>query len=73
VNAPALAVVCLRPPPGSAAVHVIVAKVLESGAAWVSAAQFGGEPVIRACITHGETSDADIDAVLELLDRCRLG
>ena len=73
VNDPALAVVCLRPPAGSADVRGIVANVLKSGDAWVSAGQFGGEDVIRACITHGETSEADIDTVLALLDRSRLG
>jgi len=70
-NDPALAVVCLRPPPGSPAVRHIVARVLAGGGAWVSAAVFAGADVVRACVTHGETSGADIAVVAELLERAR--
>ena len=67
VNDPAMAVVCLQPPPGSPAVAAIVARVLQSGSAWVSAGKFGGQDVIRACITHGETTEQDIDTVVDAL------
>lgn len=34
---------------------------------------FVGQPVIHACITHGETSEADIRAVVAVSDQSRLG
>ena len=68
VNNPALAVVCLEPPPGSPPAREIVARIVATGRAWVSAAQFEGRDVVRACITHGETSLGDITLVAELLD-----
>jgi glutamate/tyrosine decarboxylase-like PLP-dependent enzyme len=71
VNSPELAVVCMVPPPGSMAVRDIVPRVLASGRAWVSVAKFEGFDVIRACVTHGQTSRADIAEVAGLLDRTR--
>jgi glutamate/tyrosine decarboxylase-like PLP-dependent enzyme len=68
-NAPELAVVCLLPPAGARPVSDIVARVLASGGGWVSAAKFEGQEVIRACVTHGQTSAADIVEVAELLNR----
>jgi glutamate/tyrosine decarboxylase-like PLP-dependent enzyme len=70
-NDPALAVVCLVPPPGSSAVQEVVRRVLASGGAWVSAAVFEGVHVVRACVTHGETTEADIADVIALLDAAR--
>jgi aromatic-L-amino-acid decarboxylase len=70
-NEPKLAVVCLEPPAGSPAVREIVSRVLKSGGAWISAAQFEGRDVIRACVTHGETSLADIEALAALLEQAR--
>ena len=72
VNDPALAVVCLQPPAGSLPVRSIVAGALASGGAWLSAGMFAGSEVVRACVTHGETSGADIATVADLLDRARL-
>jgi aromatic-L-amino-acid/L-tryptophan decarboxylase len=69
VNEPALAVVCMEPPEGSVTVREIVRRILESGRAWVSVAKFEGRDVVRACVTHGETSHADIDDVADLLVR----
>jgi glutamate/tyrosine decarboxylase-like PLP-dependent enzyme len=71
VNEANLAVACMEPPAGSAAVVDIVRRVVASGGAWVSAAKFEGRDVIRACVTHGETSPADIRQVAELLDTSR--
>ncbi len=71
VNDPALAVACLKPPPGSRPVGEIVGAVLATGRAWVSAAMFEGEPVVRACVTHGETSRADIDELVTVLEAAR--
>jgi glutamate/tyrosine decarboxylase-like PLP-dependent enzyme len=70
-NDPALAVVCLVPPPGSSEVQEIVRRVLASGAAWVSSAVFEGARVVRACVTHGETTEADITGVIGLLEAAR--
>jgi aromatic-L-amino-acid/L-tryptophan decarboxylase len=72
VNASPLAVVCLLPPPGSAAPAVIADRVVRSGAAWVSAAQFEGQSVVRACVTHGETSAQDVAALAAALEGQRL-
>lgn len=70
-NDPALAVVCLEPPAGSASVRAIVRHLLETGGAWLSVAAFEGRDVVRGCITNGETAPADIDAVVALLEAAR--
>jgi hypothetical protein len=70
-NDPALAVVCLVPPPRSNEVQEIVRRVLASGNAWLSSAVFEGRRVVRACVTHGETTEADIAGVIELLEAAR--
>jgi glutamate/tyrosine decarboxylase-like PLP-dependent enzyme len=67
-NRPTTAVVCAEPPPGSANVRDIVTRVLASGTAWVSVADFEGRPVLRACITHGETTAGDVAALTEALE-----
>ncbi len=71
VNDPGLAVVCLAPPAGSPPVREIVQHIVRSGRAWVSAASFEGRDIVRACVTHGETAPADIDAVAVLLVEAR--
>jgi len=71
MNEPELAVVCLEPPADSLAVREIVRRVVTSGGAWVSIAQFEGRDVIRACVTYGETSPDDIEAVAALLEQAR--
>jgi len=67
-----LAVTCFLPPPGSPPVQQIVAAVLRSGAAWLSVAKFEHTAVIRACVTHGETSLDDIEQVVTALETARL-
>ena len=59
-NSSPLAVLCIKPPPGSGDVRSIAARVLASGRAWVAVASFEGSDVIRACVTNGETTEADI-------------
>jgi aromatic-L-amino-acid decarboxylase len=71
LNDPALAVVCAVPPAGSRDVRKLVGAVLASGQAWVSAARFAGQDVVRACITHGETSETDIEQAASVLDELR--
>jgi len=64
-NLSALAVLCIEPPPGAVDARTIVGRVLASGRAWISVATFEGHQVIRACMTHGETTQDD---VMELVD-----
>jgi glutamate/tyrosine decarboxylase-like PLP-dependent enzyme len=71
-NASPLAVLCLEPPPGSADVAHIAERVVRSGAAWVSSARFEGRGVLRACITHGETSAEDVAALADALEEFRV-
>jgi len=68
INASPAAVLCVEPPPGSASVQEIVGRVLASGQAWISATVFEGRDVIRACVTHGETSPGDIDVLVAALE-----
>ena len=70
-NESVLAVTCLLPPPGSAPVRDIVARVVGSGEAWVSTARFEGRDVVRACVTHGETNPVDVLAVVAALENVR--
>jgi hypothetical protein len=42
--------------------------VLASGKAWISTAMFEGRPVIRACVTHGETTSGDVDILVAALE-----
>jgi len=73
INEPKLGVVCLTPPAGSPPVRDIVDRVLRGGTAWLSAAKFAGSDVVRACVTHGETSSDDIAIALDALEDERLG
>jgi glutamate/tyrosine decarboxylase-like PLP-dependent enzyme len=67
-NASEAAVLCMRPPKGAAAdARQIAQSVVEEGGAWVSAVEFEGETVLRICITSGETTDADISHLADLL------
>jgi glutamate/tyrosine decarboxylase-like PLP-dependent enzyme len=66
------AVLCLEPPPASADIRTIVSRVLASGRAWISTTEFEGRPVVRACITHGETSRDDLRVLVEALEEARL-
>jgi aromatic-L-amino-acid decarboxylase len=59
-NSSPLAVLCIKPPPGSDDIRSIVDRVLASGRAWVAAAAFEGSDIIRACVTHGETTPDDV-------------
>ncbi len=66
-NSSQLGVLCLQPPPGSGDVRSIVARVLASSRAWVAVASFEGSDVIRACVTHGETTEDDIGELVKTL------
>lgn len=68
-NASSMAVVCLRPPAGAADARQIAKSVVEQGGAWITAVEFEGEPVLRVCITSGETTQADILHLVEILKK----
>jgi glutamate/tyrosine decarboxylase-like PLP-dependent enzyme len=70
-NESQLAVLCAVPPADSAPIREIVRKVLASGRAWVAATRFEGREVVRICATHGESSRADVDMLIEALEAAR--
>ncbi len=70
-NASPLAVVCLVPPAGSP--EAVVAEVVKSGLAWVSVASHEGQKVVRACITNGMTTRADVLALADALAAAAAG
>jgi len=72
INDSPLAVLDVTPPPELGEVRRLVRRVVASGRAWVAPATFEGRDVVRICATHGETTLADVDelvAVLQAGDR----
>jgi glutamate/tyrosine decarboxylase-like PLP-dependent enzyme len=67
VNRSALAVLCVVPPKGGAAPRDIAHAVVQSGAAWISAAEFEGQQVVRICLTNGQSTHEDISRLVEAL------
>ncbi len=63
-----LAVLCVTPPAGYPAIRDIARRVLESGRAWVAVSKYEGREVLRVCVTHGETSIADVDELVAALE-----
>jgi glutamate/tyrosine decarboxylase-like PLP-dependent enzyme len=63
-----VAVLCVTPPGGAGDVRRIVARVVGSGQAWISVAAFERRDVIRACVTHGETGEGDVMALVAALE-----
>jgi glutamate/tyrosine decarboxylase-like PLP-dependent enzyme len=72
-NDASLAVLCIEPPAGAAAVRAIVQRVVASGRAWVSEAVFEGRPIVRACMTHGGTGPDDVAALVDALQAAATG
>ncbi len=68
VNDSELAVLCVVPPPGYAPIRDIVKRVVASGRAWVAVAKTEGRDVVRVCVTHGETSAADVEELVAVLE-----
>jgi glutamate/tyrosine decarboxylase-like PLP-dependent enzyme len=68
VNDSPLAVLSAVPPPAMGEPRSVVARVLNSGRAWVSLARFEERDVIRICVTHGETSPADLATLIDALE-----
>ncbi len=67
VNDSRLAVLCVVPPPGSREIREIVRRLLASGRAWAARSHFEGREVVRICATHGETTLADVEELVEAL------
>jgi len=63
-----LAVLCVLPPPGRPPVREIVKKLLASGRAWAAVSKTEGRDVVRVCVTHGETSAADVEELVTALE-----
>ena len=61
VNDSPVGVICMAPPEPMP-IRSIVKHVVDSGEAWVSVAMFEGREVVRACITSGLTTAADVAA-----------
>jgi len=71
VNDSRLAVLCIKPPAAFGDVRSIARRVLASGRAWIAAAMFEGQEIIRACVTHGETTQDDVMELVDALDAAR--
>ena len=69
VNDSPLAVLSAVPPAVLGEPRSVVDRVLKGGRAWVSLARFEERDVIRICVTHGETSEADLSILLEALQQ----
>ena len=63
-----LAVLDVVPPTALGDVRALVRRVVASGRAWVAPTVFEGRDVIRICVTHGETSEADIGELVRVLN-----
>lgn len=70
VNASPVALLCIRPPAGYGDARSIARRVLATGRAWVSAATFEGNEIIRACVTNGETTADDVGELVNVLLAC---
>jgi len=73
LNDSPVGVLCIQPPPRSDDARSIVRKMLSTGRVWVATATFEGREVIRACVTHGETTQDDIRELVNALHGARSG
>ena len=64
-----LAVLDAVPPRELGEVRALVRRVVESGRAWVAFTTFEGQEVVRICATNGQTTQADVDALVALLNQ----
>ena len=73
VNDSPLPLVCFTHPALESAelVNEVAQNVVSGGRAWISAATLPEGRVLRACITHDDTSNADIDVLFDELERAR--
>lgn len=73
VNDPGMAVVCATPGPGTIDVDRIIAGLYADGRHWCSKALFEGQAVIRACITNSVTTESDLEALANELNKLARG
>jgi glutamate/tyrosine decarboxylase-like PLP-dependent enzyme len=66
-NESSLAVLCIEPPAKFGKARSVVDRILLAGRVWVSVATFEEREIIRACVTHGETSMNDIGELVSAL------
>jgi aromatic-L-amino-acid decarboxylase len=71
VNESPLAVLCFTDPTRDLNLAAIAARVVIDGRAWISAPQFEGRPVLRACITSHRTETHHLDHLVRALDEAR--
>jgi len=71
-NDSVLAVLDAVPPAELGDVRALVRRVVASGRAWVAPTTFEGRDVVRICVTNGETTLADVDALVAALHGARL-
>ena len=71
VNQSPLPLICFTHPAlkSSEAIAGVAQHIALGGRAWISAATLPEGPVLRACITHDDTSLADVDVLCEELNR----
>jgi len=62
-----LAVLAAVPPAELGDVRALVRRVVASGRAWVAPTTFEGRDVVRICATNGETTMADVSALIAAL------
>jgi glutamate/tyrosine decarboxylase-like PLP-dependent enzyme len=67
LNDSPVAVLCIQPPPRLGDARSIVGRIQSTGRVWVAAATFEGREIIRACVTHGETTPDDISELVTAL------
>ena len=67
-NDSGLAVLDVVPPKALGDVRALVRKVVASGRAWVAPTSFEGRDVVRICATNGETTLADVDELVAVLN-----
>jgi glutamate/tyrosine decarboxylase-like PLP-dependent enzyme len=65
-----LAVLDAVPPAELGDVRSLVRRVVSSGRAWVAPTTFEGRDVVRICVTHGQTSTADVEELVAVLNQC---
>lgn len=73
LNRSPLAVLCVAPPVAGTDIRELVRAVLATRRAWVAATSFEGRDAVRICATHGASTLADADALVDALSAAARG
>ena len=73
LNDSPVGVLCIEPPSQFGDARSIVGRILSTGRVWVATATFEGREIIRACVTHGETTPDDIMELVNVLQAAGFG